>query len=388
MKSGSIYDRPFALLDIQRAAAARLAGPSCAEMVAAADLTLATRLERRNRELDNLAERIAIDGEGKDIRDEILPPLTGQQEFLPKLLNGSQAKTAFALRCNAERMIKEGGLCATGFLTLTVGGYDADGKFQQVRDAAEASRRINNLNRRVLPDLFERAIIVTERHKSEAIHFHILGTLRGRPDIRTGLNFEAIEKRDYRSAPEPLREIWAMLRRVLTQYGFGRAELLPVKKTGEAVACYVSKYIEKNVCNRLKDDKRKKLVRYLGWDKKQLKPNEFSWAGKKAIAWRWKARTLAGLIGVETREQAAEALGPRWAYELTRLWRQTLGDDLKHGFDWSWRDREFFRAELAGRNLRWANRRENERYQFTAEFREMQEMQPGKSPHNSDNQQN
>jgi hypothetical protein len=237
-------------------------------------------------------------------------------------------------------------LNSTGFLTLTLGEFDENGKFQCVFDSAEASRRINNLNRRVLDVLFERAIIVTERMKSGAIHFHILGTLAGRPDIRTGLNFDRVKMRDYRTVPESLREIWAYLRKILPEYGFGRAELLPVKKTGEAVACYVSKYIEKNVTNRLPQDYRKKLVRYIGWNQKQLKPNNFSWATKRAAAWRGKTRECAALLGIQTPEEAASALGPRWAWRISSVW--TKIDDAPLPFmQWnSFAERELARREL------------------------------------------
>jgi len=101
------------------------------------------------------------------------------QADLPFHLTGSQAKTAFALRKNAELMIREAGLSACGFLTLTVGEMEGE-TFRQVWDATEASRRIHHLQRRVLSALFERAIIVTERHKNGAIHFHVIGVLRGR----------------------------------------------------------------------------------------------------------------------------------------------------------------------------------------------------------------
>lgn len=281
-------------------------------------------------------------------RPDILDPTPGQQEFIPRLLNGSQAKTAFALRMNAERMIAEGGLNATGFLTLTVGEYESDAdliegqraRFVQVTDAEEASRRINNLNRRVLSMLFERAIIVTERHRSGAIHFHVLGVLKGRPDIRTGFDWPAFDRLRAAKLPFRARHVgandelarrWKMLRDTLPRYGFGRAELTPIKKTGEAVASYVSKYIEKNVCNRTKADHRKKLVRYLGWEKRQLKPNEFSWAGEKARAWRAKARESAALVGVRTREEAAEAMGPRWAFRVSNTWKATGNEDLRPG---------------------------------------------------------
>lgn len=370
-KSWYLHDRPF------YGCRERVASPGASEWMDAQDARLAASLERRDASWDELAERIAInecESKSSDIRDAILPPIAGQTEFLPKLLNGSQAKTAFALRMNAEKMIKEDGLNSTGFLTLTVGNYDRDGKFVQVRDSAEASRRINNLNRRVLPDLFERAIIVTERHKSGAIHFHILGTLAGRPDIRSGLKFEALKMRDYRSAPDALRDLWAFLRDILPKYGFGRAELLPVKKSGEAVASYVSKYIEKNVCNRTADDAHKKLVRYLGWNKKQLKPNEFAWAGKKAVAWRCKARALAKLIHIEEPEQAAIALGPRWAFKLSNLWQATLGDDLQNGFSWNYQEREFMRGQLANQALAWARKKEAETLQFSELMPEIREL--------------
>ena len=250
-----------------------------------------------------------------DPRKYILPETLGQKEFLVSMLTGSQAKTAFALRMNAEKMCREGGIEAIGFLTLTVGDYHCkwhgkqrprehnscpkcqrEMKFIQVFDSKEASRRINNLNRRVIHVLFEKAICVTERMKSEAIHFHLLGILSGRPDIRTGLDFDAVKDRDYQTASPQLRKLWARLRAMLPGYGFGRAELLPVKKTGEAVSSYISKYIEKNVANRLKEDAHKKLVRYVGWNKEQLKPNEFEWNGEKSRAWRAKTREILGTV--------------------------------------------------------------------------------------------
>lgn len=42
--------------------------------------------------------------------------------------------------------------------------------------------------------------------------------------------------------------------------------------------------------NRQPQDHRKKLVRYHGFNKTQLKPNEFEWNTPKARAWRQRAR--------------------------------------------------------------------------------------------------
>jgi hypothetical protein len=331
-----------------------------------------------------------------NLRDHILPAVPGQQEFTKSFLSGSQAKTAFALRLNAETMIREDGLNSTGFLTLTCGDYFCtihgkqipnernfcpccmDGKkmtFVRVSDSKEAARRFDNLNRRVLSAMFTRAIAVTERHKSKDIHFHLLGTLAGKPDIRTGLNFEEIiQRKNYRSASEELRGIWAMLRDVLPRYGFGRAELLPVRKTGEAVACYVSKYIEKNVFNRLPEDRGKKLVRYLGWEKMQLKANEFEWDGERARAWRGKSREMLSLVGVNLPDkefeplphvrrscasaagkirpkfldgtEAREILGSRWAFHLHNF-IQKVSDQAVPFMVWDYLQMGIVRDELA-----------------------------------------
>ena len=217
-------------------------------------------------------------------------------------------------------------------------------KFRGVNEAAEASRRVNNLMK-FLKIIFSRGIVVTERHQSADIHFHLIAALASGADIRTGLDFEAVRRRDYSSASPALRGVWRQLRATLPKYGFGRHELLPIRKTGEAVAAYIAKYVEKNVCNRTAADKHKKLVRYFGWQKAQLKPNEFEWDGERARAWRGKAREICALVGVELPDaeispaehvkkictakagkirpkmmdgrQATEIIGSRWAYYVT-----------------------------------------------------------------------
>lgn len=411
------------------------------------------------------------------------PKIAVQGEFVEKMLSGSQAKTAFALRQNIERMLagnsplvlrkwtdtsgtereswvatKPENLNCAAFLTITVGDSwtkaaalkardkadrarqaalvknakasalvrfaeclrltvkenraaekilskrgnklaaaerrqreayrvaamvpdDGESHFVQVWDAAEASRRINNL-RKYLLTIFERAVIVTERHKNKAIHFHIVGTLNGKPDIRTGFDFAAFkaarDARDagkvnrtaemrYKLASSPaLSALWASLRGKLPGYHFGRAELTPIERTGEAVACYVAKYVEKNVCQRIPEDKRKKLVRYWGewgtvlaverpdrfaerieWIEAaaaeklpitlfglppagcwKLRPNDFAWAGRRAWAWWNKAAELSGLVSWETTSKVGLEIGPRWAFKLANIWKEHCGDDL------------------------------------------------------------
>jgi len=247
---------------------------------------------------------------------------------MPFFLTGSQRKTAHALELNVARLIREAGIETVGFLTLTVGDDSADG-FRQVWDAAEASRRIDSLARRVLRGLFSRWVVVTERHKSGAIHFHLIGALASRRDILTGYDHAACEAGDYSSVSSYLRDLWSMLRRVLPDYGFGRAELTPIKSNGEAVSRYVSKYVEKNLFNRIADDKGKKLVRYGGWRGSHCRSNDICWTSERAVEWRKNAETLAGCIGnamgVQGRKEVGNWFGPRWAFRLSRV-MQTAAD--------------------------------------------------------------
>jgi len=240
-------------------------------------------------------------------------------------LSGSQRKTAHAIRVNTERQIEEDGLNRTGFLTLTVGDAGAFG-FEKVKDSREASKRVHRLMRRFLPSIFRRGVIVTERHRDGGIHFHIIGTLTEDLDIRTGFNFEAVKNGDYRSASPELRAIWQRCREELPAFGFGRAELLPIRKTGAQAASYISKYVEKHIGNRIEDDKGKKLVRYFGWGKRHLKPNDFGWATARAGAWRISARGLSSLVGVAQRSEAAACFGPRWAFRITRVMNACAGN--------------------------------------------------------------
>lgn len=248
------------------------------------------------------------------------------QAVLPFRLTGSQKKTAYALKRNAKVMIEEAGVEAVVFVTFTLGERNQWGEWDKVFDAGEAAKQFNTIARWVLPRLFEKWIVVTERDREGGIHFHMLAVVAGRPDVRTGFDFSAVADGDYSSASDPLQTIWRALRaESVKKLGFGRIETLPIKSVGEAVAAYVSKYIEKNICNRLKADKGKKLVRYGRWAKDSegnathLRPNDFSWATPAACQWRRQARAIARTQGILDKGEMRAKAGPRWAYHLTAI---------------------------------------------------------------------
>jgi len=65
--------------------------------------------------------------------------------------------------------------------------------------------------------------------------------------IRTGFNFAAVKRGDYRSASDYLRREWKFWWKTALKYVFGRTELLPIRKTADGVAKYVGKYIAKQL---------------------------------------------------------------------------------------------------------------------------------------------
>jgi hypothetical protein len=131
-------------------------------------------------------------------------------------------------------------------------------------------------------------------------------------DIRTGLDFEEVEKGRYRSAGSYLRSVWRELRGACLRYGFGRHELLPVRSNAEAMARYVGKYISKHIGQRDEEAKGKRLVTSsCGWVKNSVR---FAWNTPGAKEWRRKVALFAAVLGIDDPAGLYFRLGPTWAY--------------------------------------------------------------------------
>jgi hypothetical protein len=195
-----------------------------------------------------------------------------------------------------------------GFFTLT---FRAN-----IKDRREAERRFNSLRTGVLLGRYPEFVKVKERQARGAWHFHLIVVLR--EDIRTGVDFAALEAGDYRTAGKHLRGEWAFWRKTAPEYGFGRTELLPVKSTEEGIARYVGKYLEKHMGNRIPEDRGARLVSYSKGTR--AGSTRFSWAGPKGTMWRAKWRQFAERLGFDDedtfREWAYAEYGPRWAFRL------------------------------------------------------------------------
>ena len=229
-------------------------------------------------------------------------------------LSSQARKSASALAWNVQTMAEKWGLERLGFLTLTFADHVLDGR--------EAQRRFNSLASHVLRARYPAYIRVMERQKSGRIHYHLLVVLDA--DIRTGFDFEAVAKHNYRSAGSRLRAEWSFWRQTAKTYGFGRTELLPVKSTSEGIARYVGKYISKHLQARQDDDKGLRLVEYS--QGARMASTRFQFATEGSASWRRKLKLFASLIckarGYPAPSMAAlsKLLGPRWAYN----WREFI----------------------------------------------------------------
>lgn len=218
------------------------------------------------------------------------------------ILQGNHKKTATLLALHVERLVEMYGLETVGMLTLTFRDH--------VTCAKEAQRRMNSFLTHEIRPRYVDYVAVMERTKSGRIHFHLLVSVGS--DIKTGLDFEAVEKRDYKSSSPSLRAEWSFLRKTAPKYGFGRTELLPIKSTVDAVKFYVGKYISKHIESRNEEDKGVRLVRTSNGVKAGT--TRFAWNSDNARLWRLKLGLLCESAGIEEGEHA-KAFGKSWAYK-------------------------------------------------------------------------
>ena len=196
-------------------------------------------------------------------------------------------------------MTNKHGLNKIGFLTLTF----AD----DVQCHKEATKRFNSLATNVLKKKYKSWIRVSERQQSGRWHFHLLIVCSG--DIKRGLRFDELKNKNYKSANGLLRGEWSFWRDVAKKYNFGRTELLPIRKSAEAVAAYMAKYLSKG--ERTADDKGARLVSY---SSKVLRvcTQSFSWF-RGGQSWRTACALFFTLYKVP----------------VDRYWAYKYGDQIK-----------------------------------------------------------
>jgi hypothetical protein len=225
------------------------------------------------------------------------------------ILKGGHKRMAQVLFLEIMALVALYGIERIGFFTLTFADH--------VTSLRQAQRRFRSIRAHVIVKRYERAIVVWERHESGRIHFHLVVVLA--EDIRTGADFAAFKRKDYRSANRALRAEWAFWRGTCPKYRFGRHELMPIKSNAQGISRYVGKYIAKHIRQRLEEDKGARLVRFIGYKAGDRTAScRFSWNSENAWLWRHKVAAYAKRFGVTDLDGMRRKFGPRWAYQRCR----------------------------------------------------------------------
>jgi hypothetical protein len=200
------------------------------------------------------------------------------------------------------------GLERIGFLTLTFAEHVVSYKTGQ--------KYLHSLMTGVLRERYPEYIIVMERMASGRVHYHLLVVVA--EDIRVGFDFAAVTRGNYDSASAYLKQEWKFWRDTAPKYGFGRTELLPIRKSAAGIAKYLGKYVAKHIGNRLPEDKGARLVRYSKGTNRVS--TRFFWHTTGADLWRLKLGALCRKLGL-TSDNYAETF-QKW---FGKNWIQTLG---------------------------------------------------------------
>ncbi len=147
---------------------------------------------------------------------------------LPSLLKdnciGKQnRKSRFVAQENIRLYIERSGINNVGVLTITTP--------DSCLNAFQFQKKWHSFRTNVLKERFPTGMWARERQpRSGNWHAHCVVALRR--DIKTTFPFQEVQRRNYRNVDPQLRSLWKELREKGAGHGFGRIELLPIKRSG------------------------------------------------------------------------------------------------------------------------------------------------------------
>jgi hypothetical protein len=226
-----------------------------------------------------------------------------------------------------EGMVKKHGVARVGLLTLSFGVPGSGRGSEETRELRERAKDLDFVQGRwhsfasnVIARRYEDWICVLEPHKDGVWHLHVVVATKA--DIRTGTDIETLtnyklpywQRRGKHLRNEALAAEWRALRETCCKYRFGRAELLPIKKTGETLARYVAGYLSKSF-GLVPSGRKHRLVRYsknLG----QKITMRFSPHNLGNLIHRTRLKLAASMLHFEEYGDFADYFGPRWHFYL------------------------------------------------------------------------
>ena len=155
---------------------------------------------------------------------------------------------------------------------------------------------------------------VVEPQRNGNIHLHAVVVFH--QDIRTGFDFEAVERRDYRSVCPFLLSWWALLREKAPLYGFGRCETIPIK-SAQGFGFYVGKYLGKGHAIEGQGFRGRRVSYSSTW--LRCTSMRRGWAEGGGWEFRSHCKAMEREFG-EGFERWGKAAGPRWAFKFMRHW--------------------------------------------------------------------
>jgi hypothetical protein len=254
----------------------------------------------------------------------------GKNDWSDESLSPYRRKSRHRLILAIVGMVRKHGLNNIGLLTLTFGvpgsgrGSEATKELrEQAKDLEFVQKRWHSLNTNIIRHLYQDWICIPEPHRDGVWHLHVV--VATKMDIRTGTDVDTLTnyglpywmRRGKHLRNEALAAEWQALRKVACKYRFGRIELLPVKKTGEALARYLASYLSKSF-RLVPAGKRCRLVR-LSRSLSHEFGMQFSVWTLGNLIYRTRLKMAASMLHFQDYGDFADYFGPKWNYYLGDL---------------------------------------------------------------------
>jgi hypothetical protein len=132
-------------------------------------------------------------------------------------------------------------------------------------------------------------------------------------DIKANFPREQVQRGFYANVDAKLRRLWKQLRDKAESHGFGRIELLPLKYSGAACACYFTKYLTKALGSEKALGEEK--CRLFGvWGGVRFVYPRFTFLSSRIVQKR--KQWLTEMLEVKDETAISSSLGQRWWFHF------------------------------------------------------------------------
>jgi hypothetical protein len=229
-----------------------------------------------------------------------------------------------------EMMVNKYGLNNVGVLTLTFGVPGSGRGSQATRELREQAKHLDSvqkrwhsLNTNIITKRYPDWINVVEPQEDGVWHFHVVVATTF--DIRTGTDVATLSnyslprwmRRGKHLRNDALAEEWLSLRKIACKYRFGRIELLPIWKTGVALAFYLAGFLTESF-KLIPPCKKHRLIRFSRGISNRINM-KFSPRTLGNLIYRTRLKMAADMLHFREYGDFADFLGPRWNYYLGDL---------------------------------------------------------------------